>query len=299
MTKAIKFNLILDGKPVRNLAELQENFNIEDILSSYRSGLLKRWLETRGLMDEIAGLERIPDNDIDAAKELCRIFYDSRSDQKFEKQIEAAAWPFIFRIQEEDRLKNFGDLEKEKNKIITAYHEGYEKLLKDIEEKSWNYSFVKAAIAEIHTQYSGLRNLDMNNLLNRFTINKHPIAILAMIANHDQWNISDSTKNQVFQNLKEQSFKTLFQHNQSESKIPSAPSHIETFAGVTEGYWKDLKPKGNSYLIIKMENGNMIRNAGKNGEELKAEDVNGKFPVLDGIDYRSHFSENQLIYMEV
>lgn len=46
MTKAIKFNLILDGKPVRNLAELRDNFNIEDILTSYRNGLLKRWLET-------------------------------------------------------------------------------------------------------------------------------------------------------------------------------------------------------------------------------------------------------------
>ena len=31
MTKAIKFNLILDGKPVRNLDELRDNFNIEDI----------------------------------------------------------------------------------------------------------------------------------------------------------------------------------------------------------------------------------------------------------------------------
>ena len=30
--KQIKFNLILDGKPVRTIEELQDNFNLDDIL---------------------------------------------------------------------------------------------------------------------------------------------------------------------------------------------------------------------------------------------------------------------------
>jgi hypothetical protein len=60
-----------------------------------------------------------------------------------------------------------------------------------------------------------------------------------------------------------------------------------------------LKPKGTRYLIIQMKNGNLIRNCGKNGEELKADDVNGKFPILDGIDYKSNRSFDQLIFMEV
>lgn len=64
MTKAIKFNLILDGKPVRNLDELRDNFNIEDILTSYRNGSLKRWLETRGLEEELSKLKNIPDDDV-------------------------------------------------------------------------------------------------------------------------------------------------------------------------------------------------------------------------------------------
>jgi hypothetical protein len=77
------------------------------------------------------------------------------------------------------------------------------------------------------------------------------------------------------------------------------PNHIESFSGITEGHWKDIKPKGKRFLIIHMDSGNFVRNAGKDGEELKAEDVNGKFPILDGIDYKSNNAAHQLVYMEV
>ena len=33
--KQIKFNLILDGKPVRSIEELQNNFNLDDILDYF------------------------------------------------------------------------------------------------------------------------------------------------------------------------------------------------------------------------------------------------------------------------
>lgn len=77
------------------------------------------------------------------------------------------------------------------------------------------------------------------------------------------------------------------------------PNHIQTFSGETESYWKDVQPGGRQFLIIKMEEGNFLRSAGKNGEELKAEDVNGKFPILEGIDYKSNNARHQLVYMEV
>jgi hypothetical protein len=77
------------------------------------------------------------------------------------------------------------------------------------------------------------------------------------------------------------------------------PSHVKTFSGETAGYWKDVQPRGAQFLIIKMEESNFVRNAGKNGEELNAEDVNGKFLLLDGIDYKSNNASHKLVYMEV
>jgi hypothetical protein len=74
---------------------------------------------------------------------------------------------------------------------------------------------------------------------------------------------------------------------------------LSYFSGQTEGYWKDLEPKNKKYMIISMQNGNFVRNAAKQGEELSASDVNGKFPILNGIDYKSNYSDHTLIYMEV
>jgi hypothetical protein len=65
-----------------------------------------------------------------------------------------------------------------------------------------------------------------------------------------------------------------------------------------EDYWKDLEPEG-KWLIIKMERGNFVRNRGKSGEELGVDSVNGKFPILEGIDYKSNSNTDKLIYMEV
>ncbi|NMG27975.1 hypothetical protein [Aromatoleum evansii] len=281
MTKAIKFNLILDGHPVRNLDELRDNFNIEDILSSYRNGLLKRWLETRRLTEEIAELERIPDDDIDAAKALCRIFHGDATN----KQIEIAAYPFAFRRREAERLERYENLEIKRKEIILAYHGNYTKLLSSIEERSGDYPFIKSAVAEIFSRYFELYILDARAFYERF-IKSHPMVILATLANSD---------------MRPHIAKELSQVKQDMSIAwpdPTLP-HIQAFAGETEGYWKDLKPRGTRYLIIQMNDNNLIRNCGIHGEELKADDVNGKFPILDGIDYKSNSSVDKLIYMEV
>ncbi|WP_270657721.1 hypothetical protein [Aeromonas sp. Y293-4] len=69
MTKTIKFNLIVDGKPIRNLDELRENFNIEDVLAFYRNGLLSRWLESRDLTEEFSELKTISEDDVEAGRD--------------------------------------------------------------------------------------------------------------------------------------------------------------------------------------------------------------------------------------
>ncbi len=74
---------------------------------------------------------------------------------------------------------------------------------------------------------------------------------------------------------------------------------LKSYAGITDGYWKDLQPKGTYCLILKMEDGNFIRNSGKNGEELNAQAVNKEFLILDGIDYKSNNADHALIYMVI
>lgn len=75
--------------------------------------------------------------------------------------------------------------------------------------------------------------------------------------------------------------------------------NLHTFAGITDGYWKDLEPKGKKYMIISMGVGDFVRAAGASGGDLSSTDVTNKFIIIDGIDYKSNSSTRQLLYMEV
>lgn len=77
------------------------------------------------------------------------------------------------------------------------------------------------------------------------------------------------------------------------------PPHVKMFSGKTDSYWKDIEPRGKTFMIISMKEGNKLRNAGVTGEEMTAKDINEKFIVTDGIDYMSNSDSDDLIYMEV
>ena len=75
--------------------------------------------------------------------------------------------------------------------------------------------------------------------------------------------------------------------------------NLYVYAGVTDGYWKDLETKGKKYMIISMESGDYVRSAGLQGGDLASADIENKFVIVDGIDYKSNSSSRQLLYMEV
>lgn len=76
MTKTIKFKLILDDYPVRTIEQLQEHFEIEDILKYFENELLLRWLHVRGYEKQYESVKRI-DKSLEKkeiVKELMKIF---------------------------------------------------------------------------------------------------------------------------------------------------------------------------------------------------------------------------------
>ena len=74
MAKTIKFDLPIDGVKVAALDELRDHFTTE-IIGHFRSGLLARWLRSRGWTRELAAVEALAtDDDATTLKELCRIF---------------------------------------------------------------------------------------------------------------------------------------------------------------------------------------------------------------------------------
>jgi len=379
MSKAIKFNLMLDKHPVRDLDDLRANFNLDELLSAYHSHLLHRWLEVRGLTAELSQIQAIASkNDQTIASTLCQIFHENLS----EADIRAAVYPFEFRRQQEATLRKLAEQQFQRDAVINRYHKGYEQLCLDMLANTEDYPFQKSAVATLWADYSQLFEVDFDEFFAIFIV-KSPLTLYAMLANeaYRQSGLFDEERKEiVFSSIPsrtiirkkqiEKEGKTsvhvedtcynwrkitdakviikqvynksgsvklkdnkgteypeqaavglilkglyFFSYNSSDS-VKYAPFVIETveervknetslpvyyrvFAGITDGYWKDLEPKGTRCLILKMESGNFVRNAKKNGEELNAQAVNKQFLILDGIDYKSNNANHDLIYLVI
>ncbi|MBX2976244.1 MAG: hypothetical protein KF721_08920 [Ignavibacteriaceae bacterium] len=359
MAKTIKFNLILDGKPVRTIEELQENFCIDDILEFYHKGLLQKWLRVRGYENYLKKVEAIS-KDKSAIIEMIKIF----GLEKSEKEIREAVYSLEFWEVRKIEIEEWYKKELKIKKIIADYHNGYDVLKANILENKKDMPFMKSAAREIFDKYFEIFKVNFLEFFNEMK-NSAPHILFAMMMQkqyRESELFSAQHKNQLFnlipqpmnegkiqkhqedtnytwkkitskmvmiKNINNSSGKVklkgegqeyipqkavniifkkgfeFYSYSSSdfvefaEVSINNLPSPYKTFSGDTEKYWKDLEPKGSKFMILKMESGNFIRNAGKSGEELNADNINKNFTILDGIDYKSNSDSDLLIYMEV
>lgn len=305
MAKTIKFNLICDEKPVRTIEDLQNNFSIEDILNYYNNRLLHRWLSVRGYDLELEKVCAITSTSpMEIIKELIRIFDVSADEKKVEESIYMLKY-----LDERKELCAIYERENYKAKsIIDDYEAGYRQLVDGILENPNDVAVIKANIAEIVSNYAWILKLNHRSLF-YILLAKSALAIMCLLMNEKSRNYYlpivvtaedgttwiDTEKNAdkkamfgfICQMIKQADFATLLEGN------------LMTFAGMTDGYWKDLEPKGKRYMIISMENGDYVRSAGHSGGDLSSSDILNKFVIVDGVDYKSNSNTHKLLYMEV
>ena len=292
MAKTIKFNLICDEKPIRTIEDLQNNFSIEDVLTYYNNKLLHRWLSVRGYDAELKAVSAITtDDSIEIIKELIHIFNVETDEKKVEESI------YMFQYQEERRqtyeiykIENYNVVN-----IIEDYEHDYLQLVMGILMNPNDVSLIKANIAEMVSNYDWVFELNHRELF--WNLMKHsPLGVMCLLMNEESRKYylpggDNEDKKRMFQavcNLIEQSdFEKLLRGN------------LITFSGMTDGYWKDLEPKGKKFMIVSMEIGDFVRSAGKSGGDLTGSDIKNAFVILDGIDYKSNYSSHKLRYMEV
>lgn len=292
MAKTIKFNLICDEKPIRTIEDLQNNFSIEDVLTYYNNKLLHRWLSVRGYDAELKAVSAITtDDSIEIIKELIHIFNVETDEKKVEESI------YMFQYQEERRqtyeiykIENYNVVN-----IIEDYEHDYLQLVRGILLNPNDVSLIKANIAEMVSNYDWVFELNHRELFWNL-MKRSPLGVMCLLMNEESRKYylpggDNEDKKRMFQaicNLIEQSdFEKLLRGN------------LITFSGMTDGYWKDLEPKGKKFMIVSMEIGDFVRSAGKSGGDLTSSDIKNAFVILDGIDYKSNYSYHKLRYMEV
>lgn len=313
MAKTIKFNLICDGNSIRTLEDLRNNFSIEDVLEYYHNQLLERWLTVRGYEEQLLQVQSIKDNnEIDILLSLIDIFEIETDKEKMYEDT------YILQYKKDQKilLEEYQKKDYKMDSIIDNYHDGYEKLVDNIIENKDNISIIKAAINEIEKSYIRIYDLNYRELFYNLEKNA-PMAIFVILMNQKMRtkyiptsnketpasSITPIWKSEYYDNSVDKTQKDILDKIRSmlhyKYLIGNLGTNLKEFSGKTDGYWKDIEPKGKKFMILSMEIGNFIRNSGISGEEYDRSSTYKKFMILDGIDYKSNSADDKLLYMEV
>lgn len=305
MAKTIKFNLICDDKPVRTIEDLQNNFSIEDVLAYYNNELLHRWLEVRGYSNQLEKVNAIAtDKSMEIIKELIKIFNVICDDKKVEECV------YILTYLEKRRklCSIYEDTNYKTKNIINDYETGYRQLVEGILKNPNDAAKIKANVSEIVNNYAWILKLNHRDLFYVMK-GKSILAIMCLLMNEQsrKYYLPIEKKNEdgtaVVETELNADKATMFQIICSMISTfafqTELGENLITFAGITDGYWKDLEPKDKKYMIISIGDGDFVRASGDSGGDLSRTDILNKFVILNGIDYKSSSTVRKLLYMEV
>lgn len=297
VAKTIKFNLICDGYPVRTVEDLQNHFSVEDVLDYYQNRLLQRWLRVRGYTRELMDVSDITSTEpMEIVKQLIRIF-DVAAD---EEEVEEGIYMLQFLEERDARLAQYEQRSYQAAFILQGYRGRYNQLNSTIRANPANPALIKACLKEIARDFDWIFQLDYRRFFYMALNDQSPLIIMCLLMDKTlrRYYLPD-TGNRQSSSEQADMFSEICRLVRDPNLADGLGDSLRVYAGSTKEYWKDLEPKGKKYMILKMESRNFIRPAGADGQELGADDINYNFPILDGIDYKSNYPNDRLLYMEV
>ena len=292
MAKTIKFNLILDNYPIRNIESMQEHFSMEDMLKYFDNGLLLRWLDVRGYKKQYEKVSTIDKNADKKAiiTELVKIFeVVELEDSDIEKAIGILSY-----LDEEKKLNaSYKENAFAKKQVIDDYHSGYTALVTHMEENKDNMAILKADAIQMEREYFGLFKLNHYELYFRL-VESAPKAIFAILtrdAFRKFW-IGEEASAKIYANIK------------SELLVTSRAKEIlgddlKIVRRNTQAMWDPIERPEVKLMVISIHSGTFIKNAGNFSEKLGNTDVNDKLVKFDGLEYQCNDESYELLYMEV
>lgn len=307
MAKRIKFNLICDGRPVRTIEDLQENFSIEDILRYYDNRLLHRWLYVRGFSEEFEAVSSICSSaQADIVMELAQIFDVKCNRREVEKRIQDIEY-----MEERGKLlEEYKQQNYETNRIIEDYAAGYKKYVDTIINNPDNAKMIKAAISQLVTKYAWAFKMNHRSLF--YTLyEKSPLAIMCLLMNEqsrrfflpqvvmlrcgDGAAITDADidreKQAIFREIR-----SLINSADFEAKMGE---NLRTYSVCSYGVWNHVGSADKQYMIISIDHDDKIRSEASPGLMYDFDEIENEFIILDGFSYMSIDNTNKVRYMEV
>lgn len=314
--KLIKFLIKSNEQPIRSLEDLQKNFNIDDVLALYKEEILHRWLKAHGYDKELSSLSACSGDDVSVARKLINIFALDSS----KTSVDDALCAMSFRKKEIIRLKELQSYEFAEKKIISAYHEGYRNLQKEIVENCTNMSFLRQAAENLEAKYLDLLRLDFEMFYAKMHI-QAPCIFLPLLAKErtrqlcfQQFRMSFNSLPNAYPNVNtvveflRELLADCFETDANNAEMTTPVEHMRNMAKSTtlkivvkdtEDSWDDIELDNNKQVMVLYAPVSSTVRALKNKDsEMFAVQANIEFPIFNGLEFRNN-SEANLVYMEV
>ena len=291
MAKTIKFNLILDNCPVRNIEGLQEHFSIEDMLKYFENGLLLRWLDVRGYETQYAAVEAV-DKSLDRKEivmALVKIFEVVEMDAA---DIEKAIGILTYLDEEKELNAVYKENAFAKKQIVDDYHSGYAALVMHMEENKENMAVLKADAIQMEREYLGLFELNHYELFFRL-VESAPKAIFAILtrdAFRKFW-IGEEANDKIYTCVKR-----LLTADKAKEILGD---DLKIVKRDTQAMWDPIERPEVKLMVISIVYGTFVKNAGEFSEKLANTEVNNKLVKFNGLEYQCNDASYELLYMEV
>lgn len=292
MAKTIKFNLILDNYPIRNIEGLQEHFSIEDMLKYFENGLLLRWLNVRGYDKQYAAVEAI-DKSLsrkEIVMALVKIFEVVEMD---DEDIEKAIGILTYLDEEKELNAIYRENAFAKKQVVDDYHSGYTALVVHMEENKENMALLKADAIQMEREYFGLFELNHYELYFRL-VESAPKAIFAILtrdAFRKFW-IGEEANEKIYTSVK----KALLATTKAKEILGN---DLKIVKRNTQAMWDPIERPEVKLMVISIASGTFIKNAGEFSEKLGNTDVNNKLLKFNGLEYQCNDASHELLYLEV
>lgn len=292
MAKTIKFNLILDNYPIRNIEGLQEHFSIEDMLKYFENGLLLRWLNVRGYDKQYAAVEAIDKslNRKEIVMALVKIFEVVEMD---DEDIEKAIGILTYLDEEKELNAIYRENAFAKKQVVDDYHSGYTALVVHMEENKENMALLKADAIQMEREYFGLFELNHYELYFRL-VESAPKAIFAILtrdAFRKFW-IGEEANEKIYTSVK----KALLATTKAKEILGN---DLKIVKRNTQAMWDPIERPEVKLMVISIASGTFIKNAGEFSEKLGNTDVNNKLLKFNGLEYQCNDASHELLYLEV
>lgn len=302
MSKTIKFNLVCDGFQIRTLEDLRNHFSIEDILQYFRDQILEKWLCVRGYNKELEAVKSITSKSpYEIIKELVSIF-DVESDNN---TIEYATSVIKYRESRVLLEKRSMEELRVSDSLYNEYFMKYEDLVNNIIINPTNKNIIQATIAEIEKEYPQIFKMDYRNFFYKVR-DISPLAVLCLLMNQftRRFYIFDGVKPEnksLYTRDVEEMFNWIQKSFFKKEFIESLGNNVVIKNNETGSRFVSLTQK--KCLVIKLhsygDDGCAISNYTENESFLKPSQINGKFLIMEGIQYQSNTKNKTLYYIEI